>query len=247
MDEQMQQQIVQLVQAAMQGDQQAQQQIQQIVQAAQNGDQEAMQIAQMIEQVMQQMQQKAKFGAKLNYIHKLRGDCPEGYETQFYKKGGKVCRKCVQKVKMKEGGQAEPMNAVDAFKCGRKMRKKACKGTKFQAGGDVEMDKCGSKMKKKTKKMEEGGVSKAIGAAGNMLGRFTDTLTKSGRPNYSDIQAQSNQAFDQASDQLLRTSSGPSVTPVSTNSEKYGLFNQSIENKRVNGGNSVPFLKRGLN
>ena len=66
----------------MQGDQQANQQIQQIMQAAQQGDQQAVQIAQMIQAVVQQMQQQqvqaAKFGAKLNYIRQLRGLCPEG-------------------------------------------------------------------------------------------------------------------------------------------------------------------------
>lgn len=116
MDEQMQQQIVQLVQAAMNGDQQASQQIQQI-----------MQTAEMIQAVAQQMQTSqqtspsmAKNGAKLNYIKELRGICPEGYEMQSYKVGGKVCKKCIKK---KEEGDKITQNAVDAFKCGRKMKK----------------------------------------------------------------------------------------------------------------------------
>lgn len=100
-EQQLQQQIVQLVQAAMQGDQQAAQQIQQIMQAAQQGDPQATQIAQMIQAVAQQMQQSqvraAKFGAKLNYIRQLRGECPEGYEMKYYKSGGKMCKKCIKK------------------------------------------------------------------------------------------------------------------------------------------------------
>ena len=51
-------------------------------------------------QMMQQQQvQAARFGAKLDYIKSLRGQCPEGYELQYYKSGGKVCKKCVQQKK----------------------------------------------------------------------------------------------------------------------------------------------------
>ena len=85
------QQIVQLVQAAMQGNQQAQQQIQQIQQAAQQGNQQAVQLMQMIQQIAQQLQQQqaqvARLGAKLQYINQLRGKCPEGYEMQYFKNG----------------------------------------------------------------------------------------------------------------------------------------------------------------
>ena len=126
-EQQLQQQIVQLVQAAMQGDQQATQQIQQIMQAAQQGDQQAAQIAQMIQQVAQQMQQQqvqaAKFGAKLNYLRQLKGQCPEGYEMKMFKKGGQLCKKCIKKASMQNGGQA-PKNVAEAFKCGNKMQKK---------------------------------------------------------------------------------------------------------------------------
>lgn len=123
MDEQTQQQIVALVQAAQQGDQQAIQQVQQIMQAAQQGDQQAIAIAQVIQQITQQQAQSAKFGAKLNYIKYLRGICPEGYEMQKFKKGG-VCQKCV-KMKQEGGDMIDP---VSAYKCGRKMKKKACGG-----------------------------------------------------------------------------------------------------------------------
>ena len=131
-EQQLQQQIVQLVQAAMQGDKQATQQIQQIMQAAQQGDQQAAQLAQMIQEVAQQMQQQqvqaAKFGAKLNYIQHLKGVCPEGYEMQLFKQGGQICRKCIKKALMEDEGKTS-QNSVDAFKCGRKMKKKTCGGT----------------------------------------------------------------------------------------------------------------------
>lgn len=157
MDEKkLQQQIVQLVQAAMQGNKKAQQRVQQIMQAAQQGDQQAAQIAQMIQAVAKQIQnqqvQAAKFGAKLNYIRQLNGKCPDGYEMQYFKQGGQICKKCIKKAMMEDGGTT-PQNPVYAFKCGRKMKKKAC-------GGSVEKDKCGSKMKKKTKisKNQQGGT-----------------------------------------------------------------------------------------
>ena len=149
-EQQLQQQIVQLVQAAMQGDQQATQQIQQMMQVAQRGNQQAAQLAQMIQQVAQQLQQQqaqaAKFGAKLNYIRQLRGVCPEGYEMQYFKTGGQFCKQCVrQRKKMEEDGQV-PSNPVDAFKCGRKTKKKKC-----QNGSSIEIDKCGNKMPRKGK------------------------------------------------------------------------------------------------
>lgn len=100
--------------------------------------------AQFMQLLQQQQVASRKFGGMLNYINKLRGNCPEGYEMQFFKKGGQICKKCVQKVKMGQGGTA-PQNPVDAFRCGRKMKKKACGGTVSK----VEMDKCGKKMKKK--------------------------------------------------------------------------------------------------
>lgn len=128
MNEQLQQQVIQLVQAAMQGDQKAQQTIEQIMGAAQQGDEQAAQIAQMIQAVAQQMQQgqvqAAKFGAKLDYTRQLRGLCPEGYEMQYFKSGGRLCKKCIAKQKKMEEGGEVPSNPVDSFKCGRKMKKK---------------------------------------------------------------------------------------------------------------------------
>ena len=101
-------------------------------------------------QMMQQQQvQAAKFGAKLNYIRSLRGQCPDGYELQYYKSGGQLCKKCIRKQMMQEVGDV-PQNPVDQFKCGRKIKKKKC-----ETGGMINMDKCGAKMKKK--KCEDGG------------------------------------------------------------------------------------------
>lgn len=119
-----QEQIIQLVQAAMGGDQQASAQIQQIMQAAQQGDQQAAQLAEMIMQIANQMQggvpeqqaQVARNGAKLNYIKRLKGECPDGYEMTYFKAGGKVCKKCQKKVEKACGGKT-------LAKCGTKFHK----------------------------------------------------------------------------------------------------------------------------
>lgn len=118
-EQELQQKIVQLVQAAMAGDQQAAQQINEIEQAADQGDEQAKQIVTLIQQVAQQVQ-SAKFGAKLNYIKSLRGMCPEGTEMKYYKVGGKVCKKCMAKQALQQGGDLDP---IEAYKCGRKVKK----------------------------------------------------------------------------------------------------------------------------
>ena len=103
----LQQKVIALVQAAMQGDQQATQQVNQIMEAAKNGDPRATQIAQMIQQVVQQMQGQAtsaKWGAKLRYIQSLK-----------YAKGGKTCPECEKK-------KAE--EKIAEKKCGGKAKKR---------------------------------------------------------------------------------------------------------------------------
>jgi hypothetical protein len=90
------------------------------MQAAQQGDQQAAQLAEMIMQIANQMQggapQSARNGAKLNYIKRLKGECPEGYEMTYFKAGGKVCKKCQKKVEKACGGK-------QLAKCGTKFHK----------------------------------------------------------------------------------------------------------------------------
>lgn len=139
-----QQQVVALVQAASQGDEQAQQTIQQIQQAAEKGDQQAIQIMQLIQQVVQEMQgqqaQTAKFGAKLAYIKHLKGECPEGTHLEYFKAGGRICKKCAQ-------------NAVKKDCKGSKI-KKACGGA--TAGMNLIKAELGSKVKKKVVSAQDG-------------------------------------------------------------------------------------------
>lgn len=75
--------------------------------------QEYMQFMQLLQQ---QQVASRKFGGMLNYIEKLRGICPEGYEMQFFKQGGQICKKCVQKARMQNGGDFPEDNPIEAFK-----------------------------------------------------------------------------------------------------------------------------------
>lgn len=104
------QQAMSLVQAAMQGDQQANQTIQKIMQAAQQGDQQAAQVAQLLKAIVQKMKEsrKARLGAKLDYIKQSIGECPEGQEVVYFKKGGEICKVCAGK-KMQDGGKSDPI------------------------------------------------------------------------------------------------------------------------------------------
>ena len=99
-----QQQVVALVQAAMRGDEKANQTVTKIMEAAKAGDQQALQLAQMIQAVIKQMQGQttsAKWGAKLGYIRSLK-----------YAQGGKACPACEKgaPIKVEEkacGGKAK--------------------------------------------------------------------------------------------------------------------------------------------
>ena len=111
-------------------------------------------LEQALTQFLQEMQgaQKARLGAKLNYIRSLKGNAPEGMDIEYYKCGGQVKKKFVKKNACGSKGMA----AVKAFKdkCGSKMKKKSCK----EFGGEIQSDKCGSKMKKKSCKEFGGNI-----------------------------------------------------------------------------------------
>lgn len=168
------QQIIQLVQAAMQGDQQATQQIQQIMQAAQQ-IQQIMQATQQGDQQMQQQQMRtARFGVKLNYIKQLKGQCPEGYQIEYYQYGGQFCKRCRKK---EQGGNisnnipttVSEQFKMEAAKCGKKMKKK-------ENGGAVEAEKCGGKPK--LKKKAYGGPVKEKKISSAKVGTNTKKMVK---------------------------------------------------------------------
>lgn len=269
-EQQLQQQIVQLVQAAMQGDEQANQQIQQIMQAAQQGDQQAMQIAQMIQQVAQAMQQQqvqaAKFGAKLNYIKSLRGECPEGYEMKMFKQGGRVCKKCMKKEQGGDMPQAQKGMSVkdqfESYKCGGKKMKKAACGSKVQEA------KCGGKTKRKVSKhaegTEKGGIessrkSKDRFYVGEPLNKDIDPgfiITPPSNPNYNPdpkftipypTPSQLKRPWLQG---IPKNPFGPipqTENPIYYESDEEDGRRPVYIASRANGGSFIPFQNRGLN
>lgn len=115
-----------------------QQQLEQVIQ--QLGEEGLKQAYSKFLQEMQQQQvQAAKFGAKLNYIRHLNGQCPDGTEMTYFKVGGKLCKKCMQVKQNRKEQENESDNPIDAFKCGRKIRKNQ-NGRKFPL---IETDKNG--------------------------------------------------------------------------------------------------------
>ena len=97
-------------------------------------------------QAISQMGQMAKEGAKLQYIKRLRGECPEGYELKMFKVGGKICNKCEKIKEEKKGGEikGDETDVVKEFKskrCGGKMKK--------EEGGEINKQCGGGKARKK--------------------------------------------------------------------------------------------------
>lgn len=128
-------------------------------------------------QTMQNGTQSAKKGAKLNYIKSLRGVCPEGFELGYFKEGGQICAKCVEKREKMGGIPFKPIQGekgtkvVQDFKKDLKNKKDKItidskkKPEKKELGGALtispellDMFKCGGKSKKAKK--EEGGLMK---------------------------------------------------------------------------------------
>jgi hypothetical protein len=92
-------------------------------------------------QILEAMRPKNRLGANLNYIKILKNDCPEGFEVKYFKEGGRVCKKCIERAaggeKVKDGKKE-----IAEFKkaCGGKA-KKACGGRKFEDGGKSQKPK----------------------------------------------------------------------------------------------------------
>lgn len=72
----------------------------------------------------QQGVQTAMNGAKLNYINKLNGKCPQGTHLSYYRIGGTLCKKC------EADAYNESSDPIKAFKqkCGGKVKKKELGG-----------------------------------------------------------------------------------------------------------------------
>lgn len=116
----------------------------QIVQIAQQKPESlnaAVQVFQQTQDIQQAAQafaqsvQKAKQGAKLQYLNSLKGICKKDEELVYMKSGGKVCPVCQKKKKITSDNPVKEFKA----KCGGKMKKK------MEVGGQMPSQK-----KKKT-------------------------------------------------------------------------------------------------
>ena len=121
-------QIAQLSAAFLQGDTKSGQQLveilnnkeigPQLIKAVQQGvkqqDQRATIIAQAIQTLTQGNTRKARLGAKLNYIRQSIGECPEGEEVIYFKKGGEICKMCSSK-KLQKGGKSDPIKILQLY------------------------------------------------------------------------------------------------------------------------------------
>lgn len=90
----------------------------------------------------------AKKGSKLDYIVRLNGDCPEGYEVEKFLAGGKPCSRCKKKaVQMKSGSVMDNIKSeIESKKCGGKTKKK-----KMQEGGKYNESEHATLLEKKRK------------------------------------------------------------------------------------------------
>ena len=87
--------------------------VQEIAARAQQGDQSAVTALSVLEKLMKNSQ-SAKLGAKLAYIQKLKGICPEGSEKIYLKNGGCVCAQKAEKGdQLKKQGNQKQINPND--------------------------------------------------------------------------------------------------------------------------------------
>ena len=109
----------------------------------------------------------AKFGAKLEYIKKLKGICPEGYELKFFKQGGSVCKVCEKGEKLKQKKfiskndtvhvNGKPYDLTGKLKQYPKLTNDKYRKLPTSKQADIDLkdqarkDKCGAKLKKKKK------------------------------------------------------------------------------------------------
>lgn len=69
--------------------------------------------AEFMKAVQEHQVRRAQFGAKLNYLNYLRGNCPKGYEMRYFRQGGKLCKKCEKKMEQQRANRG---NTVNEFK-----------------------------------------------------------------------------------------------------------------------------------
>lgn len=65
---------------------------------------------------------KAKYGAKLTQVRKLKGLCADDEELVYLKQGGRVCPVCQKKMKKAQEGAKVKKNVIEKFKESRKIK-----------------------------------------------------------------------------------------------------------------------------
>ena len=137
-----QDQQAQIQQAIMQISQATGEQPETIVAALKNGKENFKKVLEALQQgnvqaAKQMIQQlagtpMARLGTKLNYIRSLKGACPEGQEVKYFKEGGRMKCKCVDKAA--GGEKVNGKKEIESFK-----KKKACGGlkAKFEEGKKI--------------------------------------------------------------------------------------------------------------
>lgn len=144
-------------------------------------------------EVMQKKTQKAKQGAKLNYIKQLKHQCPEGQEPYYYKKGGMVNCGC-KGVKMEDGGKTpKKQSAVEKFKArnnqqnnqnlkgdwqSQKAKEQQRKNREEAAKGEGESPVTDKNFNKGYKKNEKGGKVSKAGAGCMFKSKFVKKGSK---------------------------------------------------------------------
>ena len=115
MDEQQQLQQAFLQYLAQETGAKSEQELEQVIQQlGEDGLKQA--YAQFMQAMQQQTVQAARFGAKLNYINRLNGKCPAGTQMQYYKVGGRLCKKCMQMEAQGGSVKKQSGDAIDEFK-----------------------------------------------------------------------------------------------------------------------------------
>lgn len=168
-------QVAQLVQAAMSGDQEAGQQIEQIMQAAQQGDPKAQQLAQLIQQVAQKLQAQS------------------GEQPAAMKCGGKV------RAKVKKACGGKKLEEGDKIQ----KAKKGCPCTLKKVGGRlIEVDCNGIPVAKNGEKIVYS-QTPAMSTSGWFLAGYPDLGRQLGGYTISRMSRDTNQSSDQPQKKLF--------------------------------------------
>lgn len=250
------QMVLQALSAAQQGDQSGLQQlfsdkktaqavIQQLQKEAQEGSEEAIQALEALKQIMSRSKKQATMaqkGAKLSYIHRLATGCPPGMEITYFKRGGQICKACIEKAKKaKEGASLDNIiaknkrrypgitddqaagrapirkNGKDYYLGGDGVLSEAPKRSKYGFGGFFEYFKSGGKNPVKR-------VSKEITDDGYEM-KFSDgTSSNYGRNPMNGksvaIGRDGKTYTGEKADSVLRTDSQKTVPAIKANKKK---------------------------